>query len=146
MKSILKNIRHVYGINHFYPILFWNSVQFSSVTKSCPTLCDPMDCSTPGFPEPHQLLKLALGFGNYPRTINNKAATRNAKKKKKKYFTCIFDQVYFIMFSYHFLELCKFFVLVYIFSCCPHFQFLQKKSLSLRPSECQQQYATGSSI
>ena len=25
-----------------------NSVQFSSVTQSCPTLCDPMDCSTPG--------------------------------------------------------------------------------------------------
>ena len=25
-------------------------VQFSSVAQSCPTLCDPMDCSTPGFP------------------------------------------------------------------------------------------------
>ena len=24
------------------------SVQFISVTQSCPTLCDPMDCSTPG--------------------------------------------------------------------------------------------------
>ena len=24
------------------------SVQFSSFTQSCPTLCDPMDCSTPG--------------------------------------------------------------------------------------------------
>ena len=34
------------------------SVQFSSVTQSCPTLCDPMDCSTPGFPVHHQLLKL----------------------------------------------------------------------------------------
>ena len=30
-------------------------VQFSSVTQSCPTLCDPMDCSTPGFPVYHQL-------------------------------------------------------------------------------------------
>ena len=27
-----------------------SSLQFSSVTQSCPTLCDPMDCSTPGFP------------------------------------------------------------------------------------------------
>ena len=27
------------------------------VTKSCPTLCDPMDCSTPGFPVPHYLLE-----------------------------------------------------------------------------------------
>ena len=30
----------------------------SSVTQSCPTLCDPMDCSTPGFPVHHQLLEL----------------------------------------------------------------------------------------
>ena len=26
------------------------SVQFCSVTQSCPTLCNPVDCSTPGFP------------------------------------------------------------------------------------------------
>ena len=32
-----------------------NIVQFSSVTQLCPTLCDPMDCSTPGFPVHHQL-------------------------------------------------------------------------------------------
>ena len=31
------------------------SVQFSSVAQSCPTLCDPMDCSTPGLPVHHQL-------------------------------------------------------------------------------------------
>ena len=30
-----------------------------SVTKSCLTLCDPMDCSTPGFPIYHQLPELA---------------------------------------------------------------------------------------
>ena len=35
-----------------------SSVQFSSVAQSCPTLCDPMDCSTPGFPVHHQLLEL----------------------------------------------------------------------------------------
>ena len=29
--------------------------QVSSVTQSSPTLCDPMDCSTPGFPLHHQL-------------------------------------------------------------------------------------------
>jgi len=34
-------------------------VQFSSVAQSCPTLCDPMDCSTPGFPVHHQLSELA---------------------------------------------------------------------------------------
>ena len=34
-------------------------VQFSSVAQSCPTLCSPMNCSTPGFPVHHQLPKLA---------------------------------------------------------------------------------------
>ena len=34
--------------------------QFSSVAQSRPTLCNPMDCSTPGFPVHHQLLELAL--------------------------------------------------------------------------------------
>ena len=32
-----------------------NLVQFSSVTRSCLTLCEPMDCSTPGLPVHHQL-------------------------------------------------------------------------------------------
>ena len=31
------------------------SSQFSSVAQSCPTLCNPMDCSTPGLPVHHQL-------------------------------------------------------------------------------------------
>ena len=34
-------------------------VQFSSVTQSCLTLCNPMDYSTPGFPFHHQLPELA---------------------------------------------------------------------------------------
>ena len=37
--------------------LSW-SVQFSSVAQSCPTLCDPMNCSTPGLPIHHQLPEL----------------------------------------------------------------------------------------
>ena len=32
----------------------WGSVQFSSVAQSCLTLCDPMDCRTPGLPVHHQ--------------------------------------------------------------------------------------------
>ena len=35
-----------------------SSFHFSSVTQLCPTLCDPVDCSTPGFPVHHQLLEL----------------------------------------------------------------------------------------
>ena len=37
------------------PFNFITLVQFSSVTESCPTLCNPMDCSTPGLPVHHQL-------------------------------------------------------------------------------------------
>ena len=33
------------------------TIQFSSVAQSCPTLCDLMNCSMPGIPVHHQLLK-----------------------------------------------------------------------------------------
>ena len=36
-------------------LLTGKSVQFSSVAQSCPTLCNPMNCSTPGLPVHHQL-------------------------------------------------------------------------------------------
>ena len=39
------------------PYFNLSSVQFSSVAQSCPTLCDPMNRSTPGLPVPHQLLE-----------------------------------------------------------------------------------------
>ena len=44
----------------FYDLLLVNWASKSSVqfTQSCPTLCDPMDCSTPGFPVHHQLTEL----------------------------------------------------------------------------------------
>ena len=37
------------------PEPYFSSVQFSSVAQSCPTLCDPMNHSTPGLPVHHQL-------------------------------------------------------------------------------------------
>ena len=37
--------------------LFTESVQFSSVAQSCPTLCDPVNHSMPGLPVHHQLLE-----------------------------------------------------------------------------------------
>ena len=36
-------------------ILYDSPPQFSSVAQSCPTLSDPMDCSTPGLPDHRQL-------------------------------------------------------------------------------------------
>ena len=41
--------------NRYSTNLFIN--QYSSVAQSCLTLCDPMDCSLPGFPVHHQLLE-----------------------------------------------------------------------------------------
>ena len=38
-------------------MLTFSSIQFSSVAQSCPTLCDPMNRSTPGLPVHHQLLE-----------------------------------------------------------------------------------------
>ena len=37
------------------PLQWDTSVQLSSVTQSCPTLCNPMNHSTPGLPVHHQL-------------------------------------------------------------------------------------------
>ena len=39
--------------------LLWTELFFCSVAQSCPTLSDPMDCSTPGYPVHHQLPELA---------------------------------------------------------------------------------------
>ena len=38
-----------------YILILWIMFQFSSVTQSCLTLCDPMNRSTPGLPVHHQL-------------------------------------------------------------------------------------------
>ena len=40
---------------HLRNITDFHLSQFSSVAQSCPTLCNPMDCSIPGFPVHHQL-------------------------------------------------------------------------------------------
>ena len=40
-------------------IIISSCIQFSSVTQLCPTLCDLMDCSTPGYPVLHYLPELA---------------------------------------------------------------------------------------
>ena len=59
-------INHICLSDHFYYActnttvpdnLSSPSVQSSSVTQSCPTLCDPMNCSMPGLPVHHQLLE-----------------------------------------------------------------------------------------
>ena len=41
--------------SHYSPASFTRTDQIRSVAQSCPTLCDPMNCSTPGLPVHHQL-------------------------------------------------------------------------------------------
>ena len=51
------NFESTLRVTHFPLHIFYvhSLVQFSSVTQSCLTLCDPMNCSTPGLPVHHQL-------------------------------------------------------------------------------------------
>ena len=45
-----------HGISlHLFMSSLISFIQFSSVAQSCPTLCDPMNCSTPGLSVYHQL-------------------------------------------------------------------------------------------
>ena len=62
LKSLLMNVKkesekaglklNIQKTKIWHPV---PSVQFSSVAQSCPTLCDPMNRSTPGHPVHHQL-------------------------------------------------------------------------------------------
>ena len=53
--ALLQGILLIQGSNLHLLSLLYRSVQFSSVAQSCPTLCDPMNRSTPGLPVHHQL-------------------------------------------------------------------------------------------
>ena len=55
--AIIINIGRLFLLHFWLLMTIDASVQFSSVTQSCPTLCDSTNCSTPGFPVHHQLLE-----------------------------------------------------------------------------------------
>ena len=54
-----KDLGHLILLNilTLYILIWFSSVQFSSVAQSCPILCDPMNRSTPGLPVHHLLLE-----------------------------------------------------------------------------------------
>ena len=58
MQHSISNYRHcaVWHISGTYSFCTAETL-FSSVAQSCPILCDPMDCSTPGLPVHHHLLE-----------------------------------------------------------------------------------------
>ena len=47
--------REIVAANNYLMLVDSVIIQFSSVAQSCPTLCDPMNCSTPGIPVHHHL-------------------------------------------------------------------------------------------
>ena len=56
-----KHIRELKLLSHLVPMGFFQKLNYDcccSVVQSCLTLCDPMDCSMPGFPVLHHLLEL----------------------------------------------------------------------------------------
>ena len=56
---IIIDLAQLFSLKHNTEIFYlsWNCC--SLVTRSCLSLCDPMDCSTPGFPVLHYLLEFA---------------------------------------------------------------------------------------
>ena len=63
MEDDLGDNGYIYTYGWVLSLFTWNqnntvnrlSVQFSAVAQSCPTLCDPMNCSMPDLPVHHQL-------------------------------------------------------------------------------------------
>ena len=59
LESFKKQNLNLPHTSNYLLYMVFTVFQFSSIIQSCPTLCDPMDCSTPGFPVHHQYLELA---------------------------------------------------------------------------------------
>ena len=47
-----------HSYSELFLVAYASSVEFTSVTQSCPVLCNPVDYSMPGFPVHHQLPEL----------------------------------------------------------------------------------------
>ena len=67
-KNLTENLRLGYLFKNFWQNqskacekkqIIRTNLQFSSVAHLCPIFCNPIDCSTPGFPVHHQLSELA---------------------------------------------------------------------------------------
>ena len=56
---LLPPLVNCYPLPYLRVLIIKSFIQFSSVAQLCPTLCNPMNCSTPGLPVHHQLPELA---------------------------------------------------------------------------------------
>ena len=59
MMDVVNNFTEVIILQVIRTLTCHIHFQLNLVTQSCLTLCDPMDCRTPGFPVLHHLLELA---------------------------------------------------------------------------------------
>ena len=62
-KLTKKLLAKIVDLKHTYYVFLTSNltkeIMYCALSRSLPTLCDPMDCSTPGFPILHQLPELA---------------------------------------------------------------------------------------
>ena len=72
-----------------YPEIYPSMYQFSSVAQSCPTLCDPMDCSMPSFPVHHQLVELAQTQAYMEICYFTEEALQIRRKKIRVFRKCL---------------------------------------------------------
>ena len=70
----------------------WSILKSVQFTQSCPTLCDPMDCSLPGFPVHHPLLELTQtsDFGIDPLVMSMCRSSLVLLEEGVCYDQCIF--------------------------------------------------------
>ncbi|XDC78675.1 hypothetical protein R6Z07F_009848 [Ovis aries] len=54
-RKVMTNLGSIFKSRDITVLTTVHLVSFSSVAQSCRTLCDPMNCSTPGLPVHHQL-------------------------------------------------------------------------------------------
>ena len=68
-----------------------NKVQFSSVAQSRPTLCDPMNRSTPGLPVHHQLPESTQTQGSQNQTLTDDERNADYPKEMNLALFCIWE-------------------------------------------------------
>ena len=88
-------------LSSFYKFVF-HSVQFSSVAQLCLTLCDLMNCSTPGLPVHHQLPEFAQSHVHWVSDAIQPSHSRSSPsnlKKKMLLFGCTGPSLLWGLFS-----------------------------------------------
>ena len=75
--------------------VFTHSLSLTSVTQSCPTLCNPMNRSTPGLPVHHQLPEFTQTHAHQVGDIKSSQKSSNAKEKLHNCCQSLFIQIIF---------------------------------------------------